>query len=53
MCSYWESCESLVDFFCEVDLVIMLLWIEGFGFVVFEVFFVGFLILVSDNSGFG
>lgn len=31
----------------------MFLWIEGFGFGVFEVFLVGFLIFVSDNSGLG
>lgn len=37
--------------FCEVDLVILLFCIEGFGLVVLEVIFVGFFVFVFDEFG--
>lgn len=45
----WESMKYL---FCEVDFVIMLLKLEGFGLIFLEVLLVGLFILVSSRLGF-
>lgn len=38
---------------CEVNFIIMLVRIEGFGIINFRVIFVDFLVFVSQNCGFG
>ena len=48
-----KSRESLVNSFCEMDLLIMPSRTEGFGLTALEAMSGGLPILVSGNSGFG
>lgn len=47
------SSEDWIKLFCEIDFVIKLFRIEGFGISGFRVIFVDLFVFVSGNCGFG